>query len=316
MSHDANPTSTIRTELRAWWDVRVDLDSDPQEQARERAAREQAREKYAALVAAASRTVVGLDMDGTLSPIVEDPELAHIHPEAGDVLVALAGVVRAVAIITGRPARQALALGGLDEVGDRIGDRGRELYVLGQYGHERWTSSSRRVISPRPPAGLATFLGELPRLLREAGAEGAHLEEKGLGVAIHTRRMPDAAAVQARLVGPVRRSAERHGLVVEPGRNVVEVRAPGVDKGLTVHRLAAELGAGGFLFAGDDLGDLEAFAAVRDLERQGLATLLVCSASDEQSALRDQADLVVPGPDGVLALLRRLTADANAAFPG
>ena len=39
------------------------------------------------------------------------------------------------------------------------------------------------------------------------------------------------------------------------------------------------------MFAGDDLGDLEAFKAVLELRRQGLATLLVCSASAEQSAL-------------------------------
>jgi trehalose 6-phosphate phosphatase len=271
------------------------------------------RSAYDALVAAASRTVIGLDMDGTLSPIVEDPELAHIHPDAPDVLIELASVVRAVAIITGRPARQALALGGLDEVGDALGAQGRELYVLGQYGHERWTSSQRRVITPRPPHGLATFLRELPRLLREADAADALIEEKGLGVAIHTRRLADAGAAQARLVEPVSRAAEEHGLVTEPGRNVVEVRAPGVDKGTAVRALAEELDAGGFLFAGDDLGDIEAFEAVRQLGREGLATLLVCSASDEESALRDRADIVVRGPDGVLAFLRALTADIRAS---
>jgi trehalose 6-phosphate phosphatase len=294
----------------SWWDGRVDasVSSIPDHQT---AARVQA--AYGAFVASADRAVVGLDMDGTLSPIVEDPELAHIHPEAPDVLVELASVVRAVAIITGRPARQALALGGLDEVGDAIGGHGRELYVLGQYGHERWTSSQRRVITPRPPHGLSTFLRDLPRLLRQADALDAHVEEKGLGVAIHTRRMPDPAAAQARLVEPVRQAAERHGLVTEPGRNVVEVRAPGVDKGMAVRRLAEELDARGFLFGGDDLGDLDAFTAVRELGEEGLAAFLVCSASDEESALRDLADVVVPGPDGVLDFLRTLIADIRAS---
>ncbi|MEO5850981.1 MAG: haloacid dehalogenase, partial [Nocardioides sp.] len=73
----------------------------------------------------------------------------------------------------------------------------------------------------------------------------------------------------------------------------------------------ADLDATGFLFAGDDLGDLEAFHAVAGLREAGLTTLLVCSASDEQSALVPLADVVVPGPDGVLDLLRRLTADAR-----
>ena len=47
-----------------------------------------------------------------------------------------------------------------------------------------------------------------------------------------------------------------------------------------------------------------------DLRESGMATLLVCSASDEQSALVELADVVVDGPDGVLDLLRHLTDDA------
>lgn len=272
-----------------------------------------ARTRYDAFVAAAERAVVGLDMDGTLSPIVEDPELAHIHPEAPDALAGLAPYVRALAIITGRPARQALALGGLDEVGDTIGDLGRELYVLGQYGNERWTSSARRIVSPRPPQGLASFEAELGSLLRRADATGAFVEEKGLAVAVHTRRMPDPEAALHRLEPPLTELAKRHGLVIEPGRNVLEVRAPGMDKGAAIRRLTDELDAGAFCFAGDDLGDLEAFVAVEELRSAGMPTLLVCSASREQSALRDRADLVVSGPDGVVALLRRLAADAKSS---
>jgi len=274
------------------------------------------RERYDALVAAASEAVIGLDMDGTLSPIVEDPGLAHIHPDAGDVLVDLADTVAAIAVITGRPARQALALGGLDEVGDAIGDHGKSLHVFGQYGNERWSSTSRRVVSPRPPAGLAGFLRELPRLLRDADATDAFVEEKGLAIAVHTRRLDDPPAALDRLRDPVSQAAERHGLTVEPGRNVLEVRAPGMDKGDAVRTITEEVGAKAFCFAGDDLGDLEAFKAVAELRDQGYATLLVCAAYDESRAtpaLVELADLVVYGPEGVLALLRRLTADVRAA---
>lgn len=271
-----------------------------------------ARARYDALVAAAPAVVAGFDMDGTLSPIVDDPALAHIHPDAPDVLVSLAGVVRAVAIITGRPARQALALGGLDEVGERIAGSGRELFVLGQYGNERWSSSRRRIVSPRPPAGLATFQRDLPRLLREADAADAYVEEKGLAVAVHTRRLPDGAEAFARLEGPVTDAARRHGLTVEPGRQVLEVRAPGMDKGRAVETVAREQSAGGFLFAGDDLGDIEAFRAVDRLREQGLPGLLVCSAGEEVNELHDLADVVVDGPEGVLALLRQLVADVGS----
>lgn len=270
-----------------------------------------ARERYHELAANLSRCVIGLDFDGVLSPIVEDPAAAHIHPDAGEVLLALAPKALAVAVITGRPARQALALGGLDEVGNAISEAGSELYLFGQYGNERWSSTNRRIVSPRPPHGLATFLRELPRLLRQADAGGAHIEEKGLAVAVHTRQLDDPEAARDRLVPVLAEAAARHDLVVEPGRAVVEVRSAGMHKGHVVEKLVADLDAQGFLFAGDDLGDLEAFHAVADLRAAGLATLLVCSASDEQSALVPLADVVVPGPDGVLDLLRRLTADAR-----
>jgi len=267
-------------------------------------------QRYAALVRAAAETVVGLDFDGTLSPIVDDPARAHIHPEAGRVLTALAAQVRAVAVITGRPARQALDLGGLEEVGNAIGETGKDLYLFGQYGNERWSSTRRRVVGPRPPAGLATFERELPRVLRRAGAGDAWIEDKGLAVAVHTRRLPDAEAAFERLLPALRELAAAHDLHVEPGKAVIEVRSPGVHKGQSVRILAEELDAGGFVFAGDDLGDLEAFDAVRELGEGGLPTLLVCSSSQEESALLPLADVVVDGPDGVLELLEQLTDDA------
>ncbi len=270
-------------------------------------------QEYAALVRAADRLVVGLDFDGTLAPIVEDPEQAHIHPDAGEVLVALANQVRAVAVITGRPARQVLALGGLEEVGDAVGEAGHELFVLGQYGNERWTSSERRVISPKPPRGLATFMGELPRLLRRADAEEAWVEEKGLAVAVHTRRLAEPRAAYDRLLPVLRDAARSQDLDVEPGRNVIEVRAPGMHKGAALRRLTDDLGAGAVAFVGDDLGDVEAFKAVADLRGEGLPALRVCSGSEEEVALAEMADVVVDGPEGVLDLLRELTDDIRAS---
>jgi trehalose 6-phosphate phosphatase len=84
-------------------------------------------------------------------------------------------------------------------------------------------------------------------------------------------------------------------------------------KGLAVQDLVDDLDARGFLFAGDDLGDLEAFEAVERLAAErGLAPLLVCSASAEENPLLARADVVVQGPGGVLDLLRQLTADARS----
>ncbi|MET3962453.1 trehalose 6-phosphate phosphatase [Marmoricola sp. OAE513] len=263
-------------------------------------------DQYDAVVAVGARLLIALDFDGTLSPIVGNPEVAHIHERAGDLLTRLADRVRTIAVITGRPARQVLALGGLDDVGDEIGRHGHELVVLGQYGNERWTSAGRRVVSPKPPSGLASLIGDLPRILRQAGTPDAHIEEKGLAVGVHTRRCADPKAAFDALLPVLTAAAQARNLTVEPGRYVIEIRAGGMDKGIALRSLVAEHDVGGIVFVGDDLGDVPAFTAVRELRAQGMPALLVASGSDEESALRDLCDAVVDGPDGVMDFLEVL----------
>lgn len=53
---------------------------------------ERAEERYEEFIAAAPNVMIGLDFDGTLAPIVADPEAATIHPQAPVVLVELASV--------------------------------------------------------------------------------------------------------------------------------------------------------------------------------------------------------------------------------
>jgi trehalose 6-phosphate phosphatase len=275
----------------------------------------QAQAHYDEVVAIASEVVVGLDFDGTLSPIVHDPKQAVIHPDAPATLAALAACFRAVVVITGRPVRQVVELGHLEEVADALPD-GARLAVMGQYGHERWDSSSREFTSPEPPPGLQSFREELPGLLSDQQADDALVEEKGLAVAVHTRRLPHPRQTFRRLSETLNDAAQRHGLTLEPGRLVLEVRAPGMHKGLAVRAAIEEYAAGGVVFVGDDLGDIEAFEAVRALrDEERLPALLVCSTSDEQPALAELSDVVVAGPSGVVALLAELTADAEAASP-
>lgn len=271
------------------------------------------RARYDALVADAAGVVVGLDFDGVLSPIVPDPATAVIHPDGPRTLVALARVVRGVAVITGRPARQAIELGRLEEVGRELATEGRTLHVMGQYGNERWSSATGEVVSPPPPEGLSAFRAELPRLLSELGLADAFVEDKGLAVAVHTRRLPEPAAAFERALPVLTEAARRHALGVEPGRLVVEVRAPGMHKGQALRTIHAELDGRGVVFAGDDLGDVEAFRAVGDLRAEGRPGLLICSGSEEQRALVELSDIVVDGPPGVLALLRQFAHDAAAA---
>ena len=93
-----------------------------------------------AIIASPGDTVVGLDFDGTLAPIVDDPEQAYADRAAVRALGRLGERVRAVVVITGRPVRTAVRLGGFDSVPGLGG-----MVVLGQYGVERWNADGERL---------------------------------------------------------------------------------------------------------------------------------------------------------------------------
>ena len=133
--------------------------------------------------------------------------------------------------------------------------------------------------------------------MAQHGAEGALIEDKGLALAVHTRGM--AEDLVGRLREPLAAVAKDVGLILEPGKQVLELRFAGADKGHALRTLVAETGARTVVFGGDDLGDIPAFEAVDDLRAGGMRGLLVCSASTEQDALVSRADVVLDGPDAV-----------------
>jgi trehalose 6-phosphate phosphatase len=258
-----------------------------------------------ALLAAPGDALIASDFDGTLSPIVPDPGAAHALPAAIAALRRLAGSVGTLAIITGRPVDEAVRLGGLAAVPGII--------VLGHYGWQRWQDG--QVSAPPPPPGVAAARRDLPGVLESNGApEGTWIEDKGNALAVHTRRAADPQAALARLRGPLGTLAGQAGLAVEPGRMVIELRPPGMDKGAALTELARHRRARSVMFCGDDLGDLAAFAAVRALRAEGIPGLSVYSASAESALPAAEADLVVDGPEGIAALLTAL-AD-HIAPPG
>ncbi|GHH30601.1 trehalose-phosphatase [Streptomyces lanatus] len=265
------------------------------------------RDGLAALLARPSRALIALDFDGTLAPIVPDPEQARAHPDALPALAALAPKVAAVAVVTGRPADVAVRYGGFGGVPGL-----EHLVVLGHYGAERWDAVSGKVTAPDPHPGIAAVRAELPALLE---GHGTWIEDKGHAVAVHTRRAADPQGTFDALRAPLTDLATRNGLIVEPGRMVLELRPPGMDKGVALSRYVRELGVESVLYAGDDLGDLPAYAAVEALRSDGTFGVLVCSGSEEVTELSQRADVVVDGPEGVVRLLRAI-ADQVDRGPG
>jgi trehalose 6-phosphate phosphatase len=250
----------------------------------------------APLLADPAGALVACDYDGTLAPIVGDPGQAYPAPGAVEALTVLAGLVGQVAVITGRAALDAVRIGGLHQVPG--------LVVLGLYGTQRWTDGL--LTAADPPPGLEAARAAAADLLR-SGDAGVRLEDKGGSFAVHTRQAADPKAALDRLREPLTALAAEYGLRIEPGRHVLELRSAaggsGSDKGAALLRLASDLPATSVLFAGDDLGDLAAFEAVKRLRSNGLPAWAVAAASLEAPAVAGAADLVVDGPAGVVELL-------------
>jgi trehalose 6-phosphate phosphatase len=262
------------------------------------------------ILADPGQALIATDFDGTLSPIVPDPAAARAYPGAADALARLAGAVGTVAIITGRPAAEAVSFGDFAAVPGLI--------VLGHYGAERWQAG--RVTAAPAPEGVAAARRALPGTLAAADApEGTRIEDKGNAVAVHTRQAADPHGALDRLRGPLTALAARTGLAIEPGRYVLELRPHGADKGTALRALMRERTARSVLFCGDDLGDLAAFAAIRELRADGIPGCTVCSRSPESAPVAAAADMVVDGPADVVALLSALAdaiARSRSAHPG
>lgn len=178
---------------------------------------------------------------------------------------------------------------------------------LGLYGLERVAGGSSEVTT-RPGAQrwrqpVADAAGEAEDLL----PPGSSVERKGLTVTLHYRAVPEARPEVERVASGL---AARFGLRAHPGKMSVELRPPvEVDKGTVISELSSGLAA--VAFAGDDIGDLPAFAALARMRSSGTATLSVVSGGDETPAeVVAAADLTVPGPEGIVDVLRRLAGAA------
>jgi trehalose 6-phosphate phosphatase len=262
-------------------------------------------DQAARLSARADQVALCLDFDGTLSPIVDDPEAARPLTGVVELLGHLADWYAAVALVSGRPADFLAAHASAPGV-----------RYLGLYGLQEFRDG-RVWVDPRLEAARPAVAAAYQDLRDSAAVResGAFLEDKRYAVAVHTRRVPDRDHWAVPIDRTARQIAGRHGLEVVPGKRVWELR-PGVrsDKGDAVRRVIADSGARSVVVAGDDLGDLAAFAAVARVAAAGGDGLRVAVRSAEAPPeLLDQADLVVDGPPGLRELLERLATPLDTS---
>jgi trehalose 6-phosphate phosphatase len=230
-----------------------------------------------------------LDFDGTLSEIVARPELARPVPGATELLRRAAATFALVAICSGRPANVVRRLLGVEDADG--------VEVFGLYG-----------LAADAPAASGAVRSDVTRAAD--GVPGSWVEDKGPSLAVHYRGAADEAAAERELTRALRAVAGRHGLELLAGKRVLEVApagTPGKGSAVTAAMRRRELAACGY--AGDDVADLGAFAALDVLARQGCSTAKIAVRGPETpQGLLDAADVVVDGPGGLLELLRALVS--------
>jgi trehalose 6-phosphate phosphatase len=222
-----------------------------------------------------ARDALFLDFDGTIAPIAPTPDTVCLTPgmraALGHWRDRLAG---RLAIVSGRPVEVLLALLAVDG-----------LHLVGVHGLERRLPGGE-TLCPAPAPGVAEAARALEAFARDA--TGLLVERKGLSVALHYRLAPQ---LEPRAKAEAERLAARHGLALQTGKMVVELRTPGADKGTAVSDLMAVAPFAGHrpVFAGDDDTDEHAFAAVAALGGHGVRVGPAPAGTRAGFALRDVA---------------------------
>jgi trehalose 6-phosphate phosphatase len=193
-----------------------------------------------------------VDFDGTLVPLVDHPELVRADTELVELLTALHDrFAGRIALVSGRSIAQLDAM---------VGPIAERIALAGSHGAE--VRRDGRLIEPPRPEGLDGAIADVR--LYGAGHPEMIIEEKSHGVAMHYRVAPI-------LEEPVKRRAdaiaEKHGLIVQHGKMMVELRGIGWNKGEAVTALMAEVPMAGSLpvAIGDDLTDEPALQVAAEM---------------------------------------------------
>jgi trehalose 6-phosphate phosphatase len=233
------------------------------------------------------------DFDGTLAPIVPQPDQARMPPEVLQRVVALSGYAP-IAIVTGRA---------IVDIAPRLGFDPD--YLVGNHGLEGvpgWQARSdafARLCRAWKDA-LSTALQDHDRY-----DSGIAMEDKHYSLSVHYRLAHDPAkaeqqlnALLATLQPPARIVAGKYVFNVMP--------QDGADKGGALEELMRISGARGAIYVGDDVTDEDAFR----LRRDDLLSVRI-----EQSANSD-AEFFVQDRQSILRVLDELIARLRKHHPG
>jgi trehalose 6-phosphate phosphatase len=233
------------------------------------------------------RSALFLDLDGTLAAICPTPEEVAIERDMLEALNAANETLSGrVAVVSGR------SVASLDAL-----LQGHRFCLAGVHGLERRAANGINV-----RAATSTGLPSArTRLLEVAEREPMlRVEDKGLGIALHYRAAPHLEEFARREAAGI---AQAHGLAMQTGKMVVEVRERGSDKGGALRAFMEEppfLGSQP-VFVGDDDTDEAGFAAAESLRGYGILV-----GPTRPTAAR----FALPDVDAVRDWLRTARADA------
>ena len=241
-------------------------------------------------ITSARESMLFLDYDGTLSPIVSDPGAARLVEGAAEALKLVAEVCP-VAILSGRD---------LADIRSRVDIPG--VWFAGSHGFELTepdgTQHQNEAAAFYVPV-LEGAANELSRIL--APIPGVRVEHKRFAVAVHYREV--ASEQVGEIVAATHQIGARDGLRVTTGRMLVELR-PDLDwdKGTTLAWIRDRIDPSGSLlpiYIGDDLTDEDAFDAV---EFDGIGIVV---GHDEDGDRKTAAHFALQSPDQVREFLER-----------
>jgi trehalose 6-phosphate phosphatase len=224
------------------------------------------------------RPLFFLDYDGTLAPIVDDPDAAVPHPDVPDLLRQL-DAKYPLWIVTGRDLRALSRF--LDRPYNAIGLHGAQQGTVG--------GEVERLMPDDAAQALQQLRQSVPSV------DGLRVEEKDQSFAVHYREVEREEDARERLRSWLETMPEMLDAIW--GKKVVELRPEGLTKGTAVRRIANQHPDRVPVYLGDDTTDEDAFAALQNLDRDAVTVRI--GEADTQAAYR------LAGPDEVVAYLQR-----------
>lgn len=216
---------------------------------------------------ASSKVVVAFDYDGTLAPIVDEPEEARVPPRTRELLERLCRVYPCI-VISGR---------GQGDVLERVRGLG-VLEVIGNHGLEPWrrTEDFAEQVQKWMPT-LQSGLGHI---------QGLKIEDKVFSVALHYRHCREKKAAKESILNVVAKLGPVRALGGELVINLLPDGAP--HKGIALKAARDRVGCDTAIYVGDDETDEDVFSldepgrllTVRIGERQDSAAAFFIRAQE------------------------------------